>query len=111
MVRFLKKLLAQISKPITLIWDGASIHKCKAVREFLETLPKGRLKLVIQPSYSPEVNASEMIWNHIKNVSLKLEVFKSLKQLANRIPKALEEIKQRKELVKRFFHHPKVAFY
>lgn len=78
---FLKKLLSQVSQSITLIWDGASIHRCKAVREFLEQLPQERLQLVIQPAYSPEVNPDEQVWNYIKNVDLRNRVFKSMPEM------------------------------
>ncbi|UZR99950.1 transposase [Chondrinema litorale] len=49
-VWFLEQLLADEPNPITLIWDQASVHDCKAVHLLLEKLPKGRLKLVKQPA-------------------------------------------------------------
>lgn len=110
-VEFLKELLAYCPDPITLVWDGASIHFCKVVKNFLATLPKGRLKLVRQPSYSPELNASEQVWNYAKNVDLKNQVFKSVKSLKKALIETLDEFHKRKELIRRFFMHPQVAFY
>lgn len=110
-VEFLKELLAQIPQPIILIWDGASIHYCKAVKAFLDTLEPGRLKLVIQPSYSPELNADEQVWNYIKNVDLKNCIFKSLPQLKRKLNQVLDTFSNRANLIMQFFKHPSVAFY
>lgn len=111
MVAFLKLLLEKIPEKITLIWDGASIHDCKVVRAFLEKLPEGRLLLVKQPTYSPELNASEQVWNYLKNVLLRNQVFKNINALRKELCKALEKMKEKAPLIRQFFHHPNVAFY
>lgn len=110
-VEFLKELLRQISKSIILIWDGASIHHCKAVKAFLETLPPNRLTLVRQPSYSPELNATEQVWNFIKNVDLKNRVFKSIPQLERALNLVLDDFSSRSALIKQFFKNPDLGFY
>lgn len=111
MVAFLKLLTDQTPGKVTLIWDGASIHGCKIVREFLESLPQGRLKLVRQPAYSPELNASEQVWNYLKNVLLRSRVFKNIDALAKAVGEALEKMELKTNVIKKFFHHPEVAFY
>lgn len=110
-VDFLKELLKAVADPITLVWDGASIHFCKVVKAFLDTLPKGRLKLVQQPTYSPELNASEQVWNYAKNVDLKNRVFKSIPALERALIGAMEKFKNRTNLIQQFFKSPSVAFY
>ena len=111
MVAFLKLLLDEISGKVTLVWDGASIHGCRPVRKFLESLPEGRLKLVRQPTYSPELNASEQVWNYLKNVLLRNRVFKNIDALAKAVAKALQTMELKTNVIKKFFHHPEVAFY
>ncbi|EAY26358.1 hypothetical protein M23134_08288 [Microscilla marina ATCC 23134] len=110
-VEFLKVLIKQTDIPVTLIWDGASIHHCKIVQEFLETLPEGRLLLVKQPSYSPELNASEQVWNYLKNVIMKNQVFPTVKKLGRKLKQILREFKNKKSIIKKFFENPDVAFY
>lgn len=111
MVEFLKKLLDKVEEKITLIWDGASIHDCKVVRAFLATLPEGRLKLVRQPAYSPELNASEQVWNYLKNVLLRNKVFKSTEELADELKMALKKMQTKNQTIKCFFKHPQLGFY
>lgn len=110
-VEFLKELLAKYPQPITLVWDGASVHFCKAVQSYLKTLPEGRLKLVKQPSYSPELNASEQLWNYAKNVDLKNRVFKSVEALKKEVKFTFDKFNHRAKLITQFFKHPSVAFY
>jgi transposase len=110
-VEFLKELLDQLPRSIILIWDGASIHHCKVVKNFLATLPEGRLKLVRQPSYSPELNADEQVWNFIKNVDLKNRVFKKLDDLEKTLVDVLADFSKRSGLIKQFFKNPHVQFY
>lgn len=110
-VEFLKELIRQISKSVTLIWDGASIHHCKVVKAFLETLPPNRLMLIRQPSYSPELNATEQVWNYMKNVDLKNRVFKTTQDLELELNSVLDHFSTRKSLIKQFFKNPQLAFY
>ena len=44
-------------KNLMVVWDGATIHRSKAVKEFLSRR-KGRIHLVSLPGYSPELNGS-----------------------------------------------------
>lgn len=64
-VKFLKKL-ARIykGKQIFLIWDGASWHKCKEIREFLKTTKQ--FELFNFPPYSPEFNPQEHVWKNLR---------------------------------------------
>ncbi|EAY23864.1 transposase B of [Microscilla marina ATCC 23134] len=75
------------------------------------TLPEGRLLLVKQPSYSPELNASEQVWNYLKNVIMKNQVFPTVKKLGRKLKQILREFKNKKSIIKKFFENPDVAFY
>lgn len=44
-------------KNLIVVWDGATIHRSKAVKEFLSRR-KGRVHLVALPGYSPERSAA-----------------------------------------------------
>ena len=68
-IKFLNKLLETYqNRKIFLIWDGASWHKSKKIREFLSKTNKGkvRLELFLFPPYSPEFNPQEHVWKFLR---------------------------------------------
>lgn len=108
---FLKQLLTQFKEHLNVIWDGAKIHCGEAVKNFLATDPQAhRLQLYRIPAYSPELNASEQIWNYAKNVSLKNVFSKNISVLKTNVTDALEELKYNESILKAFFKHPKVKW-
>lgn len=52
-------------KKVFLVLDNAKIHKSKAVKAFEESNKK-HLKLIYLPTYSPELNPQENVWNRYK---------------------------------------------
>lgn len=68
-IKFLKKLLKIYqSRKIFLIWDGASWHKSKEIREFLSETNKGKTKIELFnfPPYTPEFNPQEHVWKALR---------------------------------------------
>ncbi len=65
---FLMQLLAQVSKPLVVILDNASIHKAQAIQWALKVLQEEHgLTLYFLPAYSPELNRIEMLWHTMKH--------------------------------------------
>ena len=111
-VEFLKKLLSKTKEKIMVIWDNASIHYCRVVKEFLKTQRQGtRLHLVRYPTYSPELNPDEQVWHQVKCAGLKNQYYQNIKELKTKVTAELEKLKTKPELIKRFFYEPKVGFY
>src|SRR5512135_1403421 len=55
-VRFLQLLLRKLPGKLLVIWDGAPIHRCQAVKEFLAHGGGKRIHLEQLPGYAPELN-------------------------------------------------------
>lgn len=110
-VEFIKSLLEHAQSKILIIWDGATCHKNDEVKEFLDNLEDQEVWLEKIPSYCPELNASEQVWNYLKNVELKNVCCKTAKELKVKAIEKLELIGGKTELIKSFFRHPDVAFY
>jgi transposase len=64
-VAFLKQLRERHSGPLIVIWDNGPMHRGPALREYLMT-PNLKLRLVALPSYSPDFNPDEAIWDWIR---------------------------------------------
>lgn len=66
-IKFLKKLTTVYQDgKIFLIWDNASWHKSKEIREFLKTSIGKRFELFNFPPYTPELNPQEHIWKKLR---------------------------------------------
>jgi len=65
-VDFLRQLRRHITGPMTILWDKGNIHdRSKVVRAYLADHPE----MVTErfPSYAPETNPDEMVWEHTKH--------------------------------------------
>ena len=80
-VRFLEQLLKQIPGKLLAIWDGAPIHRSRAVREWLEQAAARRLQLEQLPGYAPELNPDEGVWRYLKRVELRNVICADLEEL------------------------------
>jgi transposase len=61
---FLRHLLQQIAGHLFVLLDNGAIHRGEPVQELLARTT--RLHLVAFPSYAPELNPDEGVWNHLK---------------------------------------------
>lgn len=111
-IEFLMLLLHSVTNKILIVWDGASIHRSKKLKEFLTSYQQAdRLLLFIQPPYSPQVNADELVWQRIKNVALKNSCFQNFKELKDKVLSEIKALSENRDLIKNFFRHPEVAYY
>lgn len=109
-VEFLEYLCRRYrKKDLIVIWDGATIHRSQAVKEFLAK-KSGRVHLVALPEYSPELNPVELLWSQLKR-ELKNQIFLNLKDLVEVVVSKVEEIRNDVELLASFFHKREVAFF
>ena len=78
------KKLARIypHKRIVIIWDNASWHKSRAVREFLSKTKQ--FKLYNFPPYAPELNPQEHVWKEMRDKVLNNQLIKDIDIAAKR---------------------------
>lgn len=96
----------------SIIWDGASIHKGQALKDYLKTDEKKQSILLAQiPPYCPELNPVELLWAYLKGTALAGIVAKNLKELKKIVIEKMEEIKKNAKLILSFFEMEKVGFY
>jgi transposase len=110
-VRFLNQVRETQPTPLTVIWDGASIHRGEAVKTFLRIENQGAIQLERLPAYSPELNADEQVWAYVKEHELNNLCCKTLDELKMHVVAAFERLKQQPDLIRSFFNHPDVGFY
>jgi len=110
-VRFLRQVRETSPSTLTMIWDGASIHRGAVVKTFLQTDNHGIIRLEQLPAYSPELNADEQVWASIEEHELSNLCCKTCDELKPHIIAAFERLKHQPELIRSFFRHPQVGFY
>jgi transposase len=66
-VGFLGLLRQEITTPLTIILDNASIHKAKATQHIVDWLQRQGVTLFFLPPYSPELNRIERLWHMMKH--------------------------------------------
>jgi transposase len=104
-VRFLQLLLREIPGKILIIWDGASIHRCKIVKNFTPKIGGERIQLQGLPAYAPELNPQEGVWNLLKRVELKNVCCLHLQQLRDELVRARERLRHRKMTLSQCYAH------
>lgn len=104
-VRFLQLLLRKVPGKLLVIWDGASIHRSQAVKEFLRQGGARRLHLERLPGYAPELNPQEGVWNLLKRCELKNLCAADFEQLATELVRAKERLRHRKMVLRQCIVH------
>ncbi len=102
-VAFLRQLLRQIPGKVVVVWDGASIHRCQEVKDFLATGAARRLQLERLPAYAPELNPAEGVWNLLKRKELKNRCCQDLGELRWEVGLAIRRLQRRRHLIRACF--------
>jgi len=98
-VDFLAHLLRHISGKLLVIWDGASIHRCKALKRFLAEGGSERIHLERLPGYAPDLNPDEGIWRYLKHVELRNVVCADIEELRYELRLATIRLRQKPDII------------
>jgi transposase len=102
---FLEKLMHNAENPVFLIWDGHPTHRSKRVQECIASFD-GKLQVFVLPSYSPELNPIEQVWNNVKGHGVGRKKIFGPDQLKAALLGQLRKIQKLPSLIKSFFKHP-----
>lgn len=104
-VTFLRQLLRQVRGKLLVIWDGAPIHRCRAVKDFLAAGAANRLHLERLPAYAPDLNPDEGVWNLLKRGELKNRCCHDLDELRWELGLAIRRLRRRVARLVACFRH------
>jgi transposase len=108
LIKFLKWLLKDNKRKVTIILDWHPTHKTKTVKKFVEWT-NGKIKIYYLPGYSPELNPDEQVRNEVEN-GMKQEFIASKDDLKKKISKKLHSLQKKKPKVMSYFSHPEVHY-
>ena len=81
---------------IYLFLDNCSIHHTKAVRQYIDS-HKGRLTIIWNATYAPNLNLIERFWGHLKRTAIHNYYFETVQNLEKAIMKAVEALNRQKD--------------
>jgi len=85
---FLLKVLAETTRHLVIIQDGAKYHTSKAMRKFF-TAHQDRITVYQLPSYSPDYNPIEYLWKNVKREATHNQYFPEFEWLTLSVDQAL----------------------
>lgn len=106
---FLNQLMHGAEKPVFLIWDGHPTHRSKIVQECIDSFG-GKLEVYTLPSYSPELNPTEQVWNNVKNHGIGRKKVFGPDQLKSMVIGQLRRLQKLPSIVKAFSRLPECSY-
>jgi len=85
---FLLKVLAETTRHLVIIQDGAKYHTSKAMRQFFAA-HQDRITVYQLPSYSPDYNPIEYLWKNVKREATHNQYFPEFELLTLSVDQAL----------------------
>jgi len=102
LVHFLRSLRRHLRRPLVLILDRWSVHKAAAMGAYLRR-HRRHLQVEWLPSYAPELNPTEQVWNHVKYAELPNATPDDLEALAGSVGGSLLRQRGQSQLLRSFF--------
>lgn len=103
--RFLKHLLRHVPGKLVVIWDGAPIQRCQAVKVFLAAGPAARLQLDPLPRDAPDVNPDEGIGRSLKRGELRTRCFHDLPEFQAEFTRGVARLRHKRHILKVGLRH------
>lgn len=104
MVEFLRDLRRQLPCPMRIVWDRGNVHdRSRAVRAFLAKHPSIRTEQF--PSYTPEANPDEGVWQHTKHGRLANFTPEGTAELRAAVTAELTRLRRSPKLLASFLRH------
>lgn len=108
-VSFLKEFMKYRKKNVSLVLDSLPAHKAAMVADYVRST-NGKLSLHFLPTYAPDLNPDEFVWNYVKSNGTVKKPLAEGESLKRRVSNQLQDVKNDKRLVKSFFKAASVSY-
>jgi transposase len=103
MVWFLTQMHRHFRRKIVLVWDRYSVHRAAA--KHMQTHHPKWFQFEWLPSYAPDLNPTEQVWNHGKYSDLANFIPDNIEHLGTEVTKSFAGQRENSELLQAFFTH------
>src|SRR4051794_24542661 len=90
---------------LLVIWDGAPIHRSRAIKTFLAHGAAKRLRLEQLPGYAPDLNPDEGIWAYLNYVELRNVCCTDLNDLQQHLRLATARLRHKRHVIRGLVRH------
>ncbi len=102
-IEFIKQIAKQHPwRKVIIATDNSPTHTAKAVENFIKE-NKNKIAIYYLPTYSPDLNPDEEVWNHLKTKRLKDHQVRNKKDFKSLVLSKLRSMQKNKLLIKSFF--------
>jgi len=108
-LRFLRRLLRHVRRPVFLIMDRHPVHVARAVDRWVAQRPD-RLRLFFLPGYSPGLNPDEFLNNDVKANALGRRRPREATELVTSVRSYLRSTQRQPAIVQSYFQAPSVQY-
>lgn len=98
---FLEDLRRSVRRHLFVLWDGASPHRAKVVKAYLDDR-QSRFTVFRLPPYAPDINPDEKVWSQLKHHELSNYAPRTVKELERKVRLVLGKIGRRPGLIRSF---------
>ena len=106
----LRHLLRVVPGKVLVIWDGASIHRSRVIKAFLQAKGNERLEVEALPGYAPALNPLDTgVWRRLKDVALANVCAADLTELKREPHAAVVRLCRKPSVIKASFKAAKLA--
>ncbi len=108
-LQFLRDFMKRRRKPVYLVLDSLPAHKAGSVKRYVAAL-HGKLELHFLPTYAPDTNPDEFVWNYLKQNGTSKQPLRANESLQARVNADLAAIQADPCLVRSFFMADSVSY-
>jgi len=103
MIWFLTQMHRHFGRQCILVWDRSGVHRSAA--RFFEREHPAWFQFEWLPSYAPELNPTEQIWNHAKYSDLSNFIPRDVSHLDQEVHRSFRDQQESPNLLRSFFRH------
>jgi transposase len=98
-VAFWEHLLREVPGRLSIMWDGAPMHRSRVMKAFLANGAAQRLHVERLPAYAPELNPGEGLWAQLTGVELRNLCGVNIPHLRHERRDAVKRVRRKPRLI------------
>ena len=108
-LRFLRRLIRGMDRPVFLIADGHPVHRSRAVQDWFDA-HRAHIQLFFLPTYAPQLNPDERLNNDVKSNAVGRQRPYNRKEMERNVRRFLNSRQRTPHVVRNYFQDETVRY-